>query len=67
MSGPSKEGAKCPICGKAPTDKFKPFCSGRCADLDLGRWLKGGYVVAASPEEAEKPPAEPGQVPEKEE
>ena len=63
MSGASK----CPICGKAPAEKFMPFCSRRCADLDLGRWLKGGYVVPGNPEEAEKPAQDPGQVPEKEE
>ena len=36
---------KCPICG-APSDlKYQPFCSKHCADVDLGRWLKGVYVV----------------------
>ena len=41
----------CPICGR-PTDpanpveaKYRPFCSRRCADVDLGRWLTGSYVV----------------------
>jgi endogenous inhibitor of DNA gyrase (YacG/DUF329 family) len=36
--------AKCPVCGK-PTDetKYRPFCSKRCADVDLGRWLKESY------------------------
>jgi endogenous inhibitor of DNA gyrase (YacG/DUF329 family) len=33
--------------------KFAPFCSRRCADLDLGRWLKGGYVIPARPDDAE--------------
>ncbi len=37
--------AKCPICGKPPSDAHKPFCSKRCADIDLGRWLKEGYRV----------------------
>jgi len=38
---------KCPIC-KAPTEKtFKPFCSKRCADVDLHRWLSGGYAIPA--------------------
>jgi hypothetical protein len=66
MSGPSETKAKCPVCGKAPAAKFKPFCSRRCADLDLGRWLKGGYAIEGSPEEAETPDASPGQVPDKE-
>ena len=35
----------CHLCGKARTDKYKPFCSKRCADIDLGRWLNESYVV----------------------
>ena len=35
--------AKCPICGKPAERAFRPFCSKRCADIDLGRWLKEGY------------------------
>jgi endogenous inhibitor of DNA gyrase (YacG/DUF329 family) len=49
----------CPICGKPPAGKFTPFCSRRCADLDLGTWLKGGYVIPAAPEEAETPGEKP--------
>jgi endogenous inhibitor of DNA gyrase (YacG/DUF329 family) len=37
--------APCPICGKLPLPEFKPFCSKRCADVDLNRWLKGVYAV----------------------
>jgi endogenous inhibitor of DNA gyrase (YacG/DUF329 family) len=37
--------AKCPICEKTGTAQYQPFCSKRCADIDLGRWLKEGYVV----------------------
>ena len=37
----------CPLCGKAAHETFKPFCSKRCADLDLGKWLKGDYAVPA--------------------
>lgn len=40
---------ECPICGKPRNAALKPFCSKRCADLDLGQWLKGGYVVPGSP------------------
>lgn len=36
---------KCPICGKAASPDYRPFCSKRCADIDLGRWLDGRYVV----------------------
>ena len=35
--------AKCPVCGKPADLKYRPFCSKRCADIDLGRWLKEGY------------------------
>ncbi|MBV8186326.1 MAG: DNA gyrase inhibitor YacG [Alphaproteobacteria bacterium] len=37
--------AKCPICGKSGVPDYRPFCSKRCADIDLGRWLKEGYRV----------------------
>lgn len=36
---------KCPICGKPAAARFRPFCSERCSDLDLGRWLKERYVI----------------------
>lgn len=35
----------CPICNKAAAQGFKPFCSKRCADIDLGKWMKGDYAV----------------------
>ncbi len=37
--------AKCPVCSKPADPKYRPFCSKRCADVDLGRWLKEGYRV----------------------
>ena len=40
---------ECPICGKPAHDLLKPFCSKRCADIDLGRWLKGGYAIPGAP------------------
>ena len=39
----------CPICGKPSTQQFHPFCSARCADIDLNRWLSGAYVIPAEP------------------
>ena len=36
---------KCPICGAPATMEYKPFCSKRCADVDLNRWFTGNYVV----------------------
>ena len=40
------EGA-CPICGKPALPESRPFCSRRCADVDLNRWLSGRYVIPA--------------------
>jgi endogenous inhibitor of DNA gyrase (YacG/DUF329 family) len=48
----------CPICGKPTADKFRPFCSGRCRDVDLHRWFSGTYsvpVVADDDEDGQKP------------
>ena len=35
---------KCPVCRKSPVDTYRPFCSKRCANVDLGRWVTGSYV-----------------------
>ena len=45
--------ARCPICGKATDHAFKPFCSKRCADIDLNRWLSGVYAVPATEDDDE--------------
>jgi endogenous inhibitor of DNA gyrase (YacG/DUF329 family) len=37
----------CPICHKESDPKYRPFCSRRCADVDLGRWLTGAYAIPA--------------------
>ncbi|GAA6199905.1 DNA gyrase inhibitor YacG [Aquicoccus sp. SU-CL01552] len=44
----------CPVC-KAKTDPaYRPFCSKRCADIDLGNWLTGAYAVPSDdPEDLE--------------
>ncbi|NUB46086.1 DNA gyrase inhibitor YacG [Fertoebacter nigrum] len=39
----------CPICAKDADPKYRPFCSRRCADVDLGRWLTGSYAIPAEP------------------
>jgi uncharacterized protein len=44
---------RCPICGKPTVAQFRPFCSRRCADIDLNRWLSGVYAVPGKPEETE--------------
>ena len=53
MSGRSDSSpvhGNCPICRKpAPPGRLAPFCSQRCADIDLGRWLKGGYAIPGAP------------------
>ncbi len=36
---------RCPICRRPAAEKFQPFCSRRCADVDLNRWLGGVYAV----------------------
>jgi endogenous inhibitor of DNA gyrase (YacG/DUF329 family) len=41
----------CPICGKPSTEQSRPFCSDRCKDVDLNRWLSGSYVVPARADE----------------
>ena len=52
---------KCPVCEVKPVDpKFKPFCSKRCADVDLSRWLKGSYAIPGRPlDQADDVPSKP--------
>jgi hypothetical protein len=45
------ETKKCPICARPSVEEFKPFCSKRCADVDLNRWLTGAYVIPARDDE----------------
>ena len=40
----------CPMCSKSEKPDFRPFCSKRCADLDLGKWLKEDYRIASQEE-----------------
>jgi len=44
---------KCPICGKPATEASKPFCSERCRDVDLNRWLSGSYAIPGRKDEDE--------------
>jgi len=49
----------CPICTRETDPKYHPFCSRRCADVDLAHWLNGHYAIpATSAEEDPLPPAE---------
>ena len=56
--------ARCPLCRKPVDAAFKPFCSKRCADIDLDRWLSGVYAVPVKDAEDEDgtrlPDGEPG-------
>ncbi|MEM9854472.1 MAG: DNA gyrase inhibitor YacG [Pseudomonadota bacterium] len=50
----------CPICGDRTAQAWRPFCSRRCADIDLARWLGGGYALPGKDcdaEEGHPPPA----------
>ena len=54
-AGPGKRPArKCPICGKPATEASKPFCSERCRDVDLNRWLSNSYVIPGPNDEDEE-------------
>ena len=55
-AGSKQGGARriCPNCGKPEQYAYRPFCSKRCADVDLNRWLSGAYAIperAADPED----------------
>jgi endogenous inhibitor of DNA gyrase (YacG/DUF329 family) len=44
---------KCPICSKPTAPEMKPFCSKRCADVDLQRWFSGAYAIPVVEEDQE--------------
>lgn len=50
---------RCPICGRPGREDFRPFCSQRCADVDLGRWLGERYVIPG-PESGDERPGDEG-------
>jgi endogenous inhibitor of DNA gyrase (YacG/DUF329 family) len=45
------KGKRCPICGRPASEDMRPFCSPRCRDVDLNRWLSGSYVIPARDDE----------------
>lgn len=52
----------CPVCGRPATVDARPFCSPRCAEVDLGRWLTGSYRIPAQDDdfaEQAPPPDQP--------
>ncbi|MFT4960303.1 MAG: endogenous inhibitor of DNA gyrase (YacG/DUF329 family) [Paracoccaceae bacterium] len=45
----------CPMCEAETVQKYRPFCSRRCADQDLGKWLNGSYSTPSyDPDDLEK-------------
>lgn len=51
----------CPICGKPKDDKFRPFCSKRCADVDLNAWFSGKYAIPAEAQDLPDEDAKDGE------
>jgi uncharacterized protein len=62
MPAPPKRSA-CPICRKPVDVMFRPFCSRRCADVDLNRWLSGVYAVPVTEDEEEDERRDDGEFP----
>jgi endogenous inhibitor of DNA gyrase (YacG/DUF329 family) len=57
MSGsgrPNPPAKPCPICRKPAVERYAPFCSKRCSDIDLGRWLDGRYVIEGNDSPSEE-------------
>jgi endogenous inhibitor of DNA gyrase (YacG/DUF329 family) len=58
MPAPSPKGTsaakRCPICGKPRVEAFKPFCSERCREVDLNRWLSGSYAIPSADNDDEE-------------
>ena len=48
-----KTGKPCPICGKPAVEASRPFCSERCRDVDLNRWLSNSYAIPAAKDDDE--------------
>jgi uncharacterized protein len=46
-AGEKPKTPRCPLCGKPRAHRYRPFCSARCRDVDLGRWFEQSYAVPA--------------------
>ena len=58
---PEKRQPKCAQCRKKPVSaEYRPFCSKRCADVDLGKWLNDGYAIPGAPLQEEEDSARSG-------
>lgn len=51
----------CPHCGKPAVQRYRPFCSKRCADVDLHRWLTGSYAIPVDEDDSDGFDAEEGE------
>ncbi|MEN0651731.1 MULTISPECIES: DNA gyrase inhibitor YacG [Hyphobacterium] len=61
MSDKTIPAARCPICRKPTVSDYRPFCSKRCADIDLGHWFRGDYAIPGDPvDPADLPPGADG-------
>jgi uncharacterized protein len=54
MTEGSKKGGRCSICGAPIDPALRPFCSKRCADIDLSRWLNESYAVPGGDTDADE-------------
>jgi len=54
MNERTPKGGRCPICGAPVNAAVRPFCSKRCADIDLARWMSEAYVVPAGGSDADE-------------
>jgi endogenous inhibitor of DNA gyrase (YacG/DUF329 family) len=45
----ARDALTCPICRRKASEAYRPFCTKRCADIDLSRWLNGVYAIPACP------------------
>ena len=52
---PLRKPRSCPVCGGNSRAEWHPFCSKRCADIDLHRWLSGKYVISGGDDESATP------------
>lgn len=46
-----KKPVRCPVCRESAVEAYRPFCSKRCADIDLGKWFSGAYAVPGRDED----------------
>lgn len=53
MDGEARTYGRCPICRNPGDAHYRPFCSKRCADVDLSRWLRGSYAIAGGNSDAD--------------